>query len=308
MSSLSDHFRSLRRRFKAALPFVRRREYRVLQRRYAELIEAVDGQATLAAAAKSYVVKPFAQELTGDVCLFVSYAARPTLKRHVQRHIEGLLDAGVCVLLIVNTEHSADRMAIDAGMLDRLSGAWVRQNLGFDFGAWAHALQALGDTRRWTRLFLVNDSIVGPLDDSAFDRMLARVRASDADIIGLTEALAPRRHLQSYFLVLQARALRSVAMQRFFARMQNWPSKSQVIDLYESRLTAIAQADGLRCAALFPNLSNDPLSSDDTSLRWAQLVHAGFPYLKSRVISKHAHDKRLRDWLHASGMDDQAKP
>jgi hypothetical protein len=85
--------------------------------------------------------------------------------------------------------------------------------------------------------------------------------------------------------------------------MQNWPTKSQVIEVCESRLTAIAEADGLRCEALFPNLHADPLSSDDTSLRWAELVQSGFPYLKSRVVARHPDDRRVRAWLRAAGLD-----
>ena len=303
MVTLRDRLRSLRRRIKAALPYVRRREYRLLERAHMELIEAVDGQASPASAAQRVVLKPFEMNLTGEVCLFVSHANRPTLKLHVQRHIERLLDAGVHVMLIANTDLPADVIAIDGGLLARLSGAWVRQNIGFDFGAWAHALASCGDTGRWTRLFLINDSIVGPLDDGAFTRILERVRASDADIVGLTEALAPRRHLQSYFLVFQARALRSTAFSRWFARVQNWPIKLQVIDIYETRLTAIAQACALRCEALFPSLTGDPLIATEPMRRWAELVQAGFPYLKSHVVARRANDPRVRAWLSACGLD-----
>jgi lipopolysaccharide biosynthesis protein len=302
MASLSDRWRRWRRRLKAALPYVRRREYRVLERIHAELIEAVDGGATPAASAPVTVRKPFAADLAGEVALFVTHAGEPALKPHVVRHIERLRAAGWRVLLIVNTDLPVERIGVDATLLAALDGLWVRANVGFDFGAWAHALQACDPMRDWTRLLLVNDSIVGPLDDAAFAALLGRVRTSSADLVGLTEGLAPRRHLQSYFLVLQHRALASPALRALFARVQNWPSKGQVIDLYERRLTAIAEADGLSVQTLFPSLSGDPLASDDTSLRWAELVAAGFPFLKSRVISKHRDDPRVRAWLGASGL------
>lgn len=302
MVSLTDRWRSWRRRAKAAMPYVRRREYRVLERIHAELIEAVDGLATPASAARLIALKPFAGHLCGDVALFVSHVDRPALKPHVVRHVQRLLAAGIHVLLILNTDLPAEQIAVDADLLGRLDGLWVRENLGFDFGAWAHVLQACGDTTPWSRIFLVNDSIVGPLDDKAFATLVERVRASRADLVGLTEGLAPKRHLQSYFLVLQRRALQSAALRALFARMRNWPTKGQVIDVCERRLTAIAEADGLTCEALFPNLSGDPLASDDTSLRWAELVESGFPFLKSRVIAARAADPRVREWLRASGL------
>lgn len=296
---MSETLRSLRRRIKAALPYVRRREHRLLQRAFDDLVEAVDGGATPAATAEVEVRQPVSLPLDGEVCLFVSFADRPTLKPHVHRHIERLAAAGVRVLLLVNTDLPAAQIELDAGLLAHTRGTWIRRNLGFDFGAWAHALQACGNWSAWTRLYLVNDSMVGPLDDAAFDRLLGRIRSSSADVIGLTEAIAPRRHLQSYFLVLQREALRAPAMQALFERVRNWPDKSQVIALYETRLTAIAERAGLRSEALFPNLGH---GTDDTSLRWAELVEAGLPFVKSRVIDRHGGDARLRGWLAAAGL------
>ena len=296
---LSNSLRTLRRKFKAALPYVRRREHRLLQQRHAELIEAVDGIATPAAAADLHVFKPLAVTLTGEVCLFVSFADQPELKVHVAEHITHLLAEGIRVVLVVNTDLPLNSIQLDSELQDRLSGVLIRQNLGFDFGAWAHALRLCKDRAKWTRLYLVNDSIVGPLSTLAFTRVIERVRAAGADVLGLTESLLPRRHLQSYFLVFSANALRSSAFTSLFERLLNWPDKAQVIELYEARLSALLEAAGLHCQALFPSLHTDPLSSDDTSIRWAELVATGFPYLKTRVITRHARDKRIERWLAA---------
>jgi lipopolysaccharide biosynthesis protein len=306
MGWLNDSLRSWRRAFKAALPYVRRREYRALQRIHAELIEAVDGQATPAVQARLQVIKPMAAGLAGELCLFVTFADRPHLKPHVVTHLEHLLAAGIHVVLIVNTDLAADDLRIDPRLQARLDGALVRQNIGFDFGAWAHAWSLGEGAGSWSRLYLVNDSIVGPLNGARFARLLERVRSADADVIGLTESLLPRRHLQSYFLVLNGRALRSEALRGLMRRVLNWPTKSQVIEVYETRVTALLEAQGLRCVALFPSLWNDPRSSDDTSARWGELVDAGFPYLKARVIAGHPNDERIRAWLAAAQLNDRA--
>ncbi len=299
MSTFDENFRTWRRRLKASLPYVRRREHRVLQRKYAELIEAIDAKASPASDAGLLWIKPLPAGLEGEVCLFVTFADQPRIKPHALEHLAALVAAGLRVVVIVNTDIVVDRLTIDGALLDRASGVVIRQNIGFDFGAWAHVLTFCGDTTPWTRLFLINDSIVGPLNESDFGRLLERIRNSGADVVGLTEALAPVRHLQSYFLVFGARALQGGAVRRIFGRMRNWPTKMQVIDLYESRLTALFEAEGLRCEAVFPSLSGDPLSSDDTSVRWAELVRQGFPYLKTRVIAAHPHDSRIEAWLAA---------
>ena len=306
MGSLTDSLRTWRRAFKAALPYVRRREYEILQRTHAELIEAVDGLATPAAQARLQTIKPIAAGLSGEVCLFVSFVARPHLKPHVAAHLEHLLAAGIHVVLIANTDLAADDLRIDAQLQACLSGVLVRQNIGFDFGAWAHAWSLCVDRAPWSRLYLVNDSIVGPLNAAHFTRLLERVRSADADVLGLTESLMPRRHLQSYFLVFNAKALRSEVLKGLMGRVLNWPSKSQVIELYEARITALMEPQGLRCMALFPSLWRDPRSSDDTSARWGELVKAGFPYLKARVIARHPNDERIREWLAAAHLDERA--
>jgi lipopolysaccharide biosynthesis protein len=301
MPSFNDTLRTWRRRLKARLPYVRRREHRVLQQKYAALIEAIDGPASPASDAALQFAKPLAPGLAGEVCLFVTHADDARVKPHVVEHVKCLAEAGIGVIVIVNTDVPAARLVIDRALLDRASAVAIRQNLGYDFGAWAHLLALCPDADRWTRLYLVNDSIVGPLNRADFERLIARIRASSADVVGLTEALLPRRHLQSYFLVFGVRALRGGAVARVFGRVRNWPEKGQVIDVHESRLTALLEAEGLRCEALFPSLAGDPLSSDDTSLRWAELVRAGFPYLKTRVIASHPGDARIRAWLEAYG-------
>ena len=297
MTTLTDRLRSWRRRLKASLPYVRRREHRELQRKNADLIAALDGNAPPASSAAWRWLQPVDGALEGEVCLFVAYADQPRLKAHVADHVAVLAAAGIAVVLVVNTDLPADALAIDAPLRARTRGIATRANAGYDFGAWAHALELLAPTPRWTRLFLVNDSMVGPLDAGAFDRLLARIRATTADVVGLTEALLPARHLQSYFLVFGPRALHGGSVARLFARVRNWPAKLQVIDVHETRLTALLEAEGLRTEALFPSLSGDSLSSDDTALRWAELVQRGLPYLKTRVVEAHGQDSRIARWL-----------
>ena len=294
MATFTDAFRAWRRNAKAALPYVRRREHRILQRRYSEVIDGLGWTAPPATQARLHAIKPLAQGLAGEVCLFVSYAPNPRLKTHVKKHIQHLLRAGVQVVLILNTELAPEQMMVDADLLSQLSGTFVRENVGFDFAAWAHLYSLCEGTQRWTRLFLVNDSIVGPLSPVRFDQLMARVRSSNADVLGLTENQSPLRHVQSFFLALNATALQSPVMQRVFQRMLSLPTKAMVIDVYETRLTQVLTQHGLRCEALFPPLSDDPHSANDTSFRWAELIRAGFPYIKTSILDKFAGSAQVR--------------
>lgn len=293
--TLTDSFRSWRRDLKARLPYVRRREHRILQRRYSELIESLGWMALPATQARLHVLKPVAADLEGEVCFFVSFAPQPALKKHVRTHIEHLLRSGVRVVLVLNTELMADQMLVDADLLRQLSGAYIRENVGFDFAAWAHLYSLCANqVSQWTRLFLVNDSIVGPLNVADFDRMMLGIRRSNADVVGLTESRSPLRHVQSFFLVFNRTALHHPAVDRVFRRMLSLPSKGQVIDVYETRLTHMLADQGLRCESIFPPLSDDPHSSNDTSFRWAQLIGIGFPYIKTSILDKFAGSPQVR--------------
>ena len=304
MQSWSEIWRHWRRQIKSSAPFVRRREYQIMQRKYAQLIESISGLATPATEARLGIRKPLRQELEGEVCLFVTYAAQPELKTHVIHHIAHLLEAGIQVILIYNTDLATETLIIDTVLEARLSGVLVRENTGFDFGAWAHTYSLL-DRRRLQRLYLINDSIVGPLDYTRFIRMMERIRASNADFIGLTESLAPTRHLQSYFMVFNRTALLNSGVNKFIRNILNFPDKGQVVDIYEVNLTKQLCALGLNFEALFPALSSDFNNSDDTSTRWEQLLSIGFPYLKTRIIQQFPRNRQIQAIREQGKVDKQ---
>ena len=304
MASLSDIWRRWRRQIKSGAPFVRRREYRIIERKYTRLIESVNGLATPANQARIQTLQPPVQRLVGDVCLFVTHAPKVPLKTHVVHHISALLNAGIQVVLIANTDLAPETLVIDTDLAARLSGVLVRQNTGFDFGAWAHAWCLLDHTA-WQRLFLVNDSIVGPLDPASFTQMMARIKSSQHDFIGLTEGLAPSRHLQSYFLVFNRSVLIEPGFDRMMRSVLNFPGKEQVVDVYECHLTRRLCALGLHFEALFPALTTDFNNSDDTLIRWDKLLVAGFPYLKTRVIQQKPANPQVQAARAISRVDSQ---
>jgi lipopolysaccharide biosynthesis protein len=198
--------------------------------------------------------------------------------------VESLARAGFAVVLVVNTDLDRRVLRLDPALLDRLAGCIVRENVGFDFPAWGHAYSLGQGFPRCTRLLLANDSVIGPLSAPAFDALIGRLRASSADMVGLTENRMPHRHLQSYFLAFGPRALASDAFRRALLGMRSLPTKELVIDAYETSLTMQLEHTGLRAEALFPPLYDEPRSGDDTTARWRELVDAGFPFVKASLL------------------------
>jgi lipopolysaccharide biosynthesis protein len=164
--------------------------------------------------------------------------SKPHLKVHVKIHIEHFLKLGIEVILIINTDLPSHQLEIDPGFVKQLSGVWVRENTGFDFAAWAHAYSIYKEYFHTVkRLYLVNDSIVGPLNTQNFESMIQRVKASTADHVGLTQNIEPIQHLKSFFLVFNESALRHTEVKYFLENILNLPTKHQVVTLYETHLT-----------------------------------------------------------------------
>ena len=285
--------RAWRRAIKVRTPCVRRREYSkacaLAEQLAAELFTAPD----MAASARLDTVferRPMARE----VCLFVSYAAQPVVKHHVQRHIRAFHDVGFDVLFVLNTPHAAQEFTFDDDLRDLCRGVFVRENKGFDFGAWAHLAQTvdLGDDVE--RVVLVNDSILGPLNLAAFGNLVEAMRRSPADVLGLTRSLAVRPHLQSFFMVFQHEALRRGLFQNAMQAIRNFQTKEAVINVYETHLTRHMTSLGLRCESVFPMLSQDPYSANDTYFRWEELIRSGFPYVKISLLTEKRADAALR--------------
>jgi lipopolysaccharide biosynthesis protein len=151
----------------------------------------------------------------------------------------------------------------------------------------------------------VNDSIVGPLSADAFDTMMARIEASDADVVGLTANAEPIPHLQSFFLVFGPRVLASPHFDELLRNVRNLGDKGQVVDIYELRTTRTLREKGFTTHALYDALPDGRVASDDLLGYWREMLDAGFPYVKTRVLQAHRGNKRLQAVRDAACVDNQ---
>lgn len=219
-----------------------------------------------------------------DVCLFVSYAAKPMLKGHVIHHIRALISQGVAVVLVINTD--ADFAELDDLKMPELSGLLVRENKGFDFGAWSHVFKLIEIDSSVERLFLINDSLIGPLTDQMLDALIKKVRASKSDFIGLTANVEPVFHIQSFFLVIGKKLLNDQRFSLFFKNLWNLPSKDMVIDFYEKRLTGLVKNLGFEVEVLFDTRHLQANKSDPVIHSIDDLLKMNFPYVKTSMALK----------------------
>lgn len=258
-----------------------------------------------------------------SVAAFVHYAPNPGVSGMVLRRIEALRAQGFAVVFITAAP------GLPPLMLDRLRALCAlvvqRRNHGLDFGAWhdvAALLRRAAPTMQ--ELLLVNDSVCGPFRAEA--PILATMRAAGHGLFGLTENLAPRPHLQSYWLLGRGRPVVADLL-RFLDRFPVTASKRRTIRRGEVFLStwmrrrghAVAALCGYeaveaaalrrsparrRLRALYPFLFADiPVNApgevpmmrramqarpvNATHAFWRELVEDfGFPFLKTELVTR----------------------
>lgn len=195
------------------------------------------------------------------------------------------------------------------------------ENLGFDFGMWAAAFPDVGEDV--DEVLLVNSSLLGPF--APVDEVFRRLALSDADLWSLTESQSPTFHLQSAFLVVRRRVLRSSELRRFFDSVLPFENKWGTIGAYELGLTAWLTQNGFRAAAGWPL---DEITPPGASFDWLRrrnpmmalsstLLARGLPFVKTETLvgrphpgagllerGEHAiHRERLRQALRRRSVD-----
>ena len=222
-----------------------------------------------------------------EVCRFVSYAPGSEMPPHSLFHARAWAGAGFHVVIVLNT--SDFQASPNLQELAFASGILIRENKGYDFGAWASALGQIPAVRTASVVTLANDSMYGPLD--TFDRMVDRVREMDADVIGATESLEFGRHFQSFLLFFKPRALNSGAFWKFWAGVR---AGGRIIAVYRYELSLLRAMEraGLRCTALFPSSDR----RNPTLTRWRSLIDEGLPYLKIALLRDNLFKVDLRGW------------
>lgn len=125
-----------------------------------------------------------------------------------------------------------------------------RKNISIDFGSWKVGLDETPDWQQYERVVIANDSVYGPLAN--LNSVVELLDESKPMIAGITESLQYTRHLQSYFLVLNSKAMHSEFFKSFWEKFSFTNSKKLIIQDGEIGFSSRALEAGIELRALFP--------------------------------------------------------
>jgi glycosyltransferase involved in cell wall biosynthesis len=223
------------------------------------------------------IVKPFDLPLDREVALFVTHSRTGKIKPHVLPYVQALKAAGLGVFLIATVDRPVD---LPEALAEAADAVMIRRNAGYDFGAWAHALKLHPRLFGAKTLYLVNDSVLPASDPARIAALIDRVRASEADLIGLTESHEWRWHVQSYFLAIKPRFLSSRPFHGFMNDVRQLTRKDHVIRAYEVRLAELAEESLHKVEILYPSST----AINPTLFAWREMLEAGFPLVKLLLL------------------------
>ena len=161
---------------------------------------AIDVREKLRGASRIISLQTGDQELTTatSVAAFIHFSPFPDVSDMVLRQLASLGSEGFSVVFISMAPSLPEPVL---QRLRPLSALIVhRRNMGLDFGGW-HDVAPLLRRRApaMQELLLANDSLCGPF--RPLSPLFTTLRTQGEGLFGLTESLAPRPHLQSFFLL-----------------------------------------------------------------------------------------------------------
>lgn len=234
-----------------------------------------------------------------DICLLSIYAPKGQISPATVDYVNLLSKNGFTVIACLALDDTA--CDLDVSYLTGCAGIVIRQNKGMDFSAWAAALELLPDCWSANRLVFANDSVftlphlMGPFLD--------KLRSQTADFVCLTECFLHFHHGQSYFFMLQSKALGSTAVRAFWDQLQAL-EKADVIRNYELRLLGLAKDDWQLSTqvlysmdVLFPGLRIEEYQNLNVSqTHWEHLINQGFPFVKVELLRDNPLRLHIQHW------------
>lgn len=188
------------------------------------------------------------------------------------------------IVFTMDNDMAADELNKIKKIPNVLHAATVRHG-EYDFGSYKRGYIWARDNKllsKYEWIYLVNDSVIGPLWD--ISDMLKDLESRDADMIGLVMAdnqyLA--QSLQSWFVGITKKIATARFFDEFMTGITRQESKSHIVLKYEVRLTRMILSHGCKISAVYHDIMSGNTSSvyDNPKV----ILDAGIPFVKKTAI------------------------
>ena len=184
------------------------------------------------------------------LAIYVHYDPKGEVHDYVLYCLNGLKEAVSEIMVVVNGKLSGDgRQKLESAGVT----LFVRENKGFDFGAWKTAIEHIGydNIAQYDELFLTNNSYYGPI--YPFSEMWDAMDAAACDFWGVTmhheaESNIPK-HIQSYWLVFRKKILTSDIWRKYWVNLPFFNDFADVVFECEFKLTGHFEDNGFKSAS-----------------------------------------------------------
>lgn len=231
------------------------------------------------------------------IVFFAHYDWQAEVKRYVVHYLERLREVSDEMVFLSTSPLPRQQIDKVSGLVARTI---LRENVGYDFGMWQHAIQAVA----WSghdELVLTNSSVVGPIYPLA--PLFSRMATVACDFWGMTESAEIAPHLQSYFLVFRKPVLESPPFRAFWNSVLPYRDKNQLIRSYELGLSVFLRDQGFTSAALVPSSAAPkrwlprllPVAHPNPTLCWPMTtLKLGMPFVKLELLRDNPRGIDLR--------------
>ncbi len=197
-----------------------------------------------------------------------------------------------CDILFVST--SEKMLELEANKISSLCcQVIVKQNIGYDFGAWRTGIEIMSDKlRQYEQLILCNDSVYAPLFDlnEMFKQMDRKF-----DFWGITDNYQHKHHIQSYFMVFSRKVFLEKYFLDFWKNIKVFKHKESIVRNYEIGLTKLIRSKKYTYGAYCPSSFGDKKNS--THYYWKKLIlEQKAPIIKIELLRDNPTKTDISDW------------
>ena len=221
------------------------------------------------------------------ISLYVFWDKEGLVRDHVIYYLINLQKISNSIIFIVNGHISNDskekisKLGIDI---------FIRKNSGFDFYAWRDIIiyKLFNNLYNYDELILCNSSCYGPI--YPFTDMFSEMDKKSCDFWGIFRHPACEgkyaSHLQSYFLVLRNRLIKSPVFQEYWKNLQPAKDWNEAVR-QETCFTKYFEDRGFHSLSYVNEQKYLPLISNPSVMLPQELIeHDHFPLLKRKAFTE----------------------